>query len=113
MNQLDQATQGNAASAEETAATSEELDAQAHGLNRDVTDLIQLVVGGSQGAAGSEGSSAPHAAPSRRSPSAPEPASSQAHTKVSSVRPLSKAASVIPFDDDEMPRARVGNLDDF
>lgn len=48
MNQLDLATQGNAASAEEVAASSEEMSAQAKVLVQLVTDLKAIISGESK-----------------------------------------------------------------
>ena len=45
INQIDQVTQGNAASAEETASASEELSAQAAEMNEMVSELVRLVEG--------------------------------------------------------------------
>jgi Methyl-accepting chemotaxis protein (MCP) signalling domain len=45
MNQLDQATQGNAASAEEAAAASEEMSAEAHILEDEMRTLILIIEG--------------------------------------------------------------------
>ncbi|MDR3460571.1 MAG: methyl-accepting chemotaxis protein [Verrucomicrobiae bacterium] len=47
--QMDKVTQSNAASAEESAAAAEELNAQAMTMKESVAELLQLVVGKSQG----------------------------------------------------------------
>ncbi|VAX22001.1 Methyl-accepting chemotaxis protein I (serine chemoreceptor protein) [hydrothermal vent metagenome] len=64
VNQMDQVTQMNASNAEETAAASEELNAQADSMDGVVTDLSSLVNGMAQGGApGKRQSSAPKALP--------------------------------------------------
>ncbi|MCX6954520.1 MAG: methyl-accepting chemotaxis protein [Verrucomicrobia bacterium] len=63
MAQLDKVTQGNAAGAEETASASQELSAQAIEMDRAVQDLLSLVGGGQEAAAGRVGSVMPVAQP--------------------------------------------------
>ncbi|HEB73399.1 MAG TPA: hypothetical protein ENI77_12380 [Nitrospirae bacterium] len=64
VNQMDQVTQMNASNAEETAAASEELNAQADSMDGVVSDLSNLVNGMAQGGApGKQKASAPKALP--------------------------------------------------
>jgi hypothetical protein len=120
MNQLDQGSQSNAASAEEVAASSEEINAQALQMKRMVGDLNTVILGADSDAE----PVAKKPAPSKKT-AAPVPVSE----KTANVVPISSAkkatvkksnspsaphtaSSVIPFDDDESPR-KVGTTDGF
>ncbi|MNL39370.1 hypothetical protein D3C87_1616460 [compost metagenome] len=118
MNQLDQSSQSNAASAEEIAATSGEISNLATATQQLTVDLNLAVLGGD-----GENIPAPRvetekAASFKKSPSA---VSSKVAPKAK-VIPMKKpssmmtaksdSAAAIPFDDDE-PRAKVGTTDGF
>lgn len=106
MNQLDQATQGNAASSEEVAASSEEMSSQAVNLSGLVGELRELISGGK-----SEG------APTPSAKSTAKPSAKSAKPKLAMVKKLSpaasgsKAAEVLPFDEDD--RGKIGNVSGF
>jgi len=57
--EMDKVTQGNAATAEESASAAEELNAQAECMKESVGELLRLVGGNGQGNAGSDHYSAP------------------------------------------------------
>lgn len=98
MNQLDQATQGNAASSEEVAASSEEMSAQAVLLTELVGDLRKLVRG-------------LDSAETQEKVRTPKRAFTPKATNKPSVAKNTKdAAEVIPFDDSER---KVGNVSGF
>jgi methyl-accepting chemotaxis protein len=63
MVQMDKITQGNAASAEETASSAGELNAQSHALKTAVASLLKLVQGGQSGHPTSASPSQPVASP--------------------------------------------------
>ncbi|XGC79569.1 methyl-accepting chemotaxis protein [Bdellovibrio bacteriovorus] len=103
MNQLDQAAQANAASAEEIAATSSEINNLANTAQNLTVELNQTIMGGAQ------------------SVTASSPVEETKHVQRSNVvniktaqKPVisaKSASSIIPFDDDE--RSKVGTTDGF
>ncbi|WP_373999187.1 methyl-accepting chemotaxis protein [Bdellovibrio bacteriovorus] len=98
MNQLDQATQGNAASSEEVAASSEEMSAQAVSLADLVVDLRTLVQGVG---------SAQRAAPASQSKA---PLAFKPSMKTAMVKRKTEMESVLPLEDGDR---KVGNVAGF
>lgn len=98
MNQLDQATQGNAASSEEVAASSEEMSAQAVLLADLVTDLRTLIRG--VGAPNEQG----HERPKRRT-SVP-----RSVAKPTLVKHRKEAEDILPLEDSDR---KIGNVSGF
>jgi methyl-accepting chemotaxis protein len=94
--QMDQVTQGNAASAEECAAAAEELSSQAEQLSGVVGELVALV--GGAAAAGRQGG-ASSASVSQR-PKAHASSKAKPKTPVRVGPPKGNAAAAIPFDED-------------
>jgi methyl-accepting chemotaxis protein len=107
LQEIETVTQGNASAAEEAAAASEELTGQADMLKGFVEELLAFVEGRAVGT----GRAAPLPAARRRP--APRPAArpvaqkrlpagaAQAGKSTAPTAPSTKAAAVIPFDDDE------------
>ena len=118
MNQLDQATQGNAASSEEVAASSEEMSAQAKALFVLVNELQALVDGHKanqvSAAAPVKKVAATTSAKAKFTSKTPNktPVLKKELRVATSAKPSS--SSVIPFDDDEAGSDRkVGNVSGF
>ncbi|WP_374028700.1 methyl-accepting chemotaxis protein [Bdellovibrio bacteriovorus] len=114
MNQLDQGAQANAASSEEIAASAEEINAQALQMKNLVNVLNSTVLGSSESSpeAGETKKKpelsqkvVPFQAKKTAKPAASHPAVKKAHS--------SSASSVIPFDEDEGGRGKVGTTDGF
>lgn len=116
MNQLDQGAQANAASSEEIAASSEEINAQAQQMQSMVIKLNEVIMGQST----PSGETQSHAGKSLPPPKTddkkvipfakrPEP-KKPSLTKVAT---KSQSSEVIPFDDEEDSRAKVGTTDGF
>ncbi len=102
--QMDKVTQGNAATAEESAAAAEELNAQAETMKRSVAELLQLV--GRQGGSSTRGISAPVPRPAR-GPITVSAAKQHAHNGNGNGHPAPKQPQLasarktdIPMDDD-------------
>lgn len=80
VSQMDQVTQANAASAEESAAAAQELQAQSHMMDSTVHELHKLVEGARQeqptspGPVATSAHAKPHSAPTAKAPSRPAPA---------------------------------------
>lgn len=116
MNQLDQAAQSNAASAEEIAATSGEINNLAVTSQNLTVELNQVILGGPQ-----SGASLSVKAPKVKSTPKKAPESSAPQARKDNVIPMKpKAAAskkapeshdIIPFDDDH--RSKVGTTDGF
>jgi methyl-accepting chemotaxis protein len=109
--QMDKVTQSNAASAEESAAASEELNAQAVAMRESVAELLQLVGGNHQTVAVK---TAVHPSPTHKTASATKPSASihgngqsngnrngngQSHAKPELVN-AAKSRSEIPLEGD-------------
>lgn len=104
MSQLDQAGQGNAASAEEIAATAGEISGLATTTHSLTVDLNKIVIGAS-----SDDADAVIAGPTRTRKSAPMAKVIQ-HKK----KPVPEsAAAKIPFDEDGDPRGKIGDASGF
>jgi len=116
VNRLDQVTQTNAASAEEAAAASQDLEGQARNVQVSVGDLRRLTEGSGAQVAQSvvpvasfaapkaSPKPAPQAAAPRPAPQATAPAPAPAPTPAPRPEPVAvgSAAEVIPLDDDDM-----------
>lgn len=102
MNQLDQATQGNAASAEEAAASSEEMSSEANVLKDEVRSLLTIVEGNS---ADLQVKAEMRAAAAVRKPAPKSNRGGKPGMKPFSVIPggASTAEKAIPFEDEEAP----------
>ncbi|MNJ93262.1 Methyl-accepting chemotaxis protein II [compost metagenome] len=109
MNQLDQGSQANAASSEEIAASAEEINAQAQQMKNMVSTLNTVVIGSDE--------QAPPKEVRRPAPSAKVlPLQKKAApTKVASspAKVKSESAALIPFDDEDSSRSKVGTTDGF
>ncbi|MBS1972300.1 MAG: chemotaxis protein [Bdellovibrionales bacterium] len=104
MSQLDQAGQGNAASAEEIAATAGEISNLAVKTHSLTVDLNKIVIGGS-----SDDVDAVIAGPSQKRKSA-----SMAKVIPHKKKPAPEsAAAKIPFDEDGDPRGKIGDASGF
>ncbi len=101
MNQLDQATQGNAASSEEVAASSEEMSAQAVLLADLVTDLRTLIRG--VGSATAEVKEVPR---KKKRPHQP-----QVDVKPTLLKSRKDAESVLPLGDER--EGKIGTVSGF
>lgn len=110
MNQLDQGSQSNAASSEEIASTAEEISSQSNQMQLLVKDLNGYVTGQTEVTGTPESK-----AESKKQKPAPQATGS----KVIKFKPPQKtakpteAAEVIPFDNEDEPRAKVGTTDGF
>lgn len=103
--QMDQVTQSNAASSEESASAAEELSAQAEEMRRMVQDLVAVVEG--EGNAAAPTRSAASKAPARRAPAAraltaPRKVATQPPAKAAPGRALLKPEQIIPLNDDDL-----------
>ncbi|KYG70158.1 chemotaxis protein [Bdellovibrio bacteriovorus] len=103
MNQLDQASQSNAASAEEIAATSGEINNLAITSQKLTVELNTVILGGAA-------SSTP---PAENKPTAKSSVTkfTKQTSKINKTITSTAAASVIPFEDDE--RGKVSSVDGF
>jgi Methyl-accepting chemotaxis protein len=116
MNQLDQASQSNAASAEEIAATSGEISTLASATQQLTVDLNGVILGGATKGA----PAATVATESKKKSPAPKVTAKLSGKVIPMRKPATssiKAAKTessmaIPFDEDE-PRAKVGTTDGF
>ncbi|WP_413570090.1 methyl-accepting chemotaxis protein [Bdellovibrio sp. HCB117] len=104
MNQLDQASQSNAASAEEIAATSGEINNLATTSQKLTVELNEVILGKAYSAAPT--SEAPSKSSSKSVPLKETKQAPKINKNVTST-----AASVIPFEDDE--RGKVSSVDGF
>lgn len=116
MNQLDQGAQANAASSEEIAASSEEISAQAQQMQSMVIQLNEVIVGQKDTVA----QTSPATAAKSKTTAAtgkkviPFPKKVEAKKPVpTKVASKSHSSDVIPFDDEEDSRAKVGTTDGF
>ena len=113
MNQLDQSSQSNAASAEEIAATSAEINGLAHRSQELTVDLNMAVIGAVELPTKKTEEHQPVAKASAKKAS-PKPAAKvipMRKTVPSKVSVARTSAEAIPFDEDE--RAKVGTTDGF
>jgi methyl-accepting chemotaxis protein len=109
MNQLDQATQGNAASAEETASSSEQMAAEAEMLNKQVRELVFIVEGRHTQA--QNHAKAPRAPSSRRPTNViPMAAPKAKASPISSQSENSSAENLIPFGEEEEKLSNLGGF---
>jgi len=113
MNEIDQATQRNAAASEEVASSSDEMNSQASTLQDLVGSLNGIVEG-----AGSEGKSRPRPTSGGDHRGSSKPAAKPIHLASRSAKGAGKggkkgsADHVIPFDDDE-PKGKIGTAAGF
>lgn len=113
MNQLDQSSQSNAASAEEIAATTGEINSLAHTSQSLTVELNVAVIGVDLSKAVPQHEVAPKLAPVKASnkvvPLKPTTKSAPVAVKT----PKNTAKEMIPFDDDGDPRSKIGTAEGF
>ncbi|MEN0058865.1 MAG: methyl-accepting chemotaxis protein [Bdellovibrio sp.] len=116
MNQLDQSSQSNAASAEEIAATSSEISSLAHSAQNLTLELNDVILGSNkETAVKTEESQESRVLAFKTSKAAPPVETAAKSTAPPPAKKASgKTASqdIIPFEEDE-PRSRVGTTDGF
>ncbi|MBI5832499.1 MAG: hypothetical protein HZB16_09365, partial [Armatimonadetes bacterium] len=99
VNQMDQVTQSNAANAEESASSSEELNAQA----RELQDMVNMLIGIVHGADGQHSAAPALAAPRRSSAAGPSLGGQSKMKSIAAARASSpSASSVLPLDDSDL-----------
>ena len=103
VSQMDKVTQGNAATAEESASASEELNAQARTLNEVVDEMVRLVNGANAAQGSSQHFAAAHNKGSKSyRPAHHAPAAAPALTHTNGSASHTKAEEAIPFDEDDL-----------
>ncbi|KHD87147.1 MAG: chemotaxis protein [Bdellovibrio sp. ArHS] len=110
MNQLDQSSQGNAASAEEIAATTVEINGLAQTTQVLLSDLQRFILGRSVKA-----ESVQMEVPKKKSVASiqKKDALPQNVVKLKTPAKATRAAATIPFDEDQEVRAKVGTTEGF
>ncbi|MBI5832341.1 MAG: methyl-accepting chemotaxis protein, partial [Armatimonadetes bacterium] len=102
VNQMDQVTQSNAANAEESASSSEELNAQA----RELQDMVNMLIGIVHGADGQHSTTPALAAPRRSSAAGPSLGNMSGMKSIAAPRKAARAGSspsqVLPLDGDDL-----------
>ncbi|QDK37591.1 methyl-accepting chemotaxis protein [Bdellovibrio sp. NC01] len=113
MNQLDQSSQSNAASAEEIAATTGEINSLAHTSQSLTVELNVAVIGVDLSKTAAHHEPVPvKAAPKAANKVVPFKATAKT-TSVAAKAPKNSAKEMIPFDDDGDPRSKIGTAEGF
>jgi len=111
--QMDKVTQSNAASAEESASASEELDAQAKSLKKTVGDLLGLIGGHHPSKTDRLTASIPTPSESRTMPKSIHPQAEATQSHLANATTALKPIRPTPSVSYESPRSRTPREDDF